>query len=75
MRLKLERFGLPNKPSGTPECPEGSFRCAGGGREANLRRGEPRGGAPIHPMIYHSRVVRMTRPRMRQGPVVRTMGV
>ena len=45
MRLKLERFGLPNKPSetpahrrwvgaesenkpcGTPECPEGSFRC------------------------------------------------
>ena len=44
-RLKLERFGLPNKPSGTPahqrwvgaesenkptetpECPEGAFRC------------------------------------------------
>ena len=30
-RLELERFGLPNKPSGTPECPEGSFRCEGGG--------------------------------------------
>ena len=30
-RLELKRFGLPNKPSGTPECPEGSFRCAGGG--------------------------------------------
>ena len=48
MRLKLERFGLPNKPSETPahrrwvgaesenkpcgtsERPEGSFRCAGG---------------------------------------------
>ena len=30
-RLELERFGLPNKPSGTPGCPEGSFRCAGGG--------------------------------------------
>ena len=30
-RLELERFGLPNKPSGTPECPEGSLRCAGGG--------------------------------------------
>ena len=37
-RLELERFGLPNKPCETPECPEGSFRCAGGGREAGSRR-------------------------------------
>ena len=41
-RLELERFGLPNKPTETPECPEGSFRCAGGGRgatcEAESRR-------------------------------------
>ena len=41
-RLELERFSLPNKPSGTPECPEGSFRCAGGGREATCEAGSRR---------------------------------
>ena len=41
-RLELERFGLPNKPSGTPECPEGSFRCAGGGSEATCEAGSRR---------------------------------
>ena len=32
MRLKLERFGLPNKPSETPEPSERRFRCGDGGR-------------------------------------------
>ena len=27
MRLKLERFGLPNKPTGTPEQLEEPVRC------------------------------------------------
>ena len=41
-RLELVRFDLSNKPSGTPECPEGSFRCAGGGREATCEAGSRR---------------------------------
>ena len=55
-------------------APKGHF---GAQAEAAKRpaKGGAKRGAPIHPMIYHSRVVRMTRPRMRQGPVVRTMGV
>ena len=32
MQLKLERFGLPNKPSGTPEQLEELVRCADWGR-------------------------------------------
>ena len=31
MRLKLERFGLPNKPTGTPERLEKPVRCGIGG--------------------------------------------
>ena len=27
MQLKLERFGLPNKPTGTPERLEKPIRC------------------------------------------------
>ena len=65
-------FGRTDDPHGmiynnsSPRPPEAAKRPTKGG----VKR-----GAPIHPMIYHSRVVRMTRPRMRQGPVVRTMGV
>ena len=32
MRLKLERFGLPNKPSETPEQLEEPVRCGDWGR-------------------------------------------
>ena len=31
-----------NKPTETPECPEGSLRCAGGGREATCEAGSRR---------------------------------
>ena len=31
MQLKLERFGLPNKPTGTPEQLEELVRCGIGG--------------------------------------------
>ena len=32
MQLKLERFGLPNKPTGTPEQLEELVRCGDWGR-------------------------------------------
>ena len=36
MRLKLERFGLPNKPTGTPERLEKPVRCGDWGRAPAL---------------------------------------
>ena len=36
MRLKLERFGLPNKPTGTPERLEKPIRCGDWGRAPAL---------------------------------------
>ena len=36
MRLKLERFGLPNKPSETPEQLEEPVRCGDWGRAPAL---------------------------------------
>ena len=36
MRLKLEHFGLPNKPTGTPERLEKPIRCGDWGRAPAL---------------------------------------
>ena len=61
-------FGRTDDPHGmiynnsSPRPPEAAKRGAEGGNTDEFG-------------FYHSRVVRMTRPRMRQGPVVRTMGV
>ena len=54
--------------------PKGHFGAQAEAAKRPAKRGAE-GGNTDEFGFYHSRVVRMTRPRMRQGPVVRTMGV
>ena len=54
--------------------PKGHYGAQAEAAKRPAKRGAE-GGNTDEFGFYHSRVVRMTRPRMRQGPVVRTMGV
>ena len=79
--LKVERFGekaeWPFRKISRAEhrnVPKGHFGAQAEAAKRPAKRGAE-GGNTDEFGFYHSRVVRMTRPRMRQGPVVRTMGV
>ena len=47
MQLKLERFGLPNKPTGTPEQLEELVRCGDWGRACEPSPLPPTHGATL----------------------------